>query len=163
MAGPIEEKSHYKTIGRARATGLYHGMLYRRLPTGADRSRWVLESITPQGFDSPLAAAEYMNECLPGFPPLNVPEMARAFAAGIPDLPPGTEIELRVFNPRAKNPAPKSSLPMVLVRVDGQESEIELSIEQLLRLVESRTVELDSDILDPNLSCGYVYFRVNQC
>lgn len=159
----LQEKSHYKTIGRARETGLYHGFLYRRLPSGPGRSRWILESVTPQGFDSPLAAAEYMNACLPGLPPLNLREMADAFAAGIPDLPQGAEVELRVFNPRAKAPAPKSSFPQILVTVDGQASGMSLSVGQLLRLIQARVLELDSDNYDPNLSCGYVYFRTNQC
>jgi hypothetical protein len=163
VAGLLQEKSHYKTIGKSRDTGLYHGMLYRRLPSATGRSRWVLESTTPQGFDSPLAAAEYMNSCLPGLPPLDVVEMAKAFAVGLPDLPPGAEVELRVFNPQSANPAPQASLPKIRVRVDGQPVDMDLCAAQLLRLIESRTVEFHSDNFDPSLSCGYVYFRSNQC
>lgn len=163
MAGLMHEKSHFKTIGKARATGLYHGMLYRRLPSGSGRSRWVLESTTPQGFDSPLAAAEYMNACLPELPALNLPEMAKALSACLPELPPDAEIELRVFNPKAANPAPRESFPEIRVWANGQETDIKLAVEQLLRLIQSRTVELVSDNFDPRLSCGYVYFRANQC
>lgn len=163
MAGLLQEKSHFKTIGKGRETGLYHGILYRRLPSSTGRSRWVLESTTPQGFDSPLAAAEYMNACLPEFPALNLPEMARALSAGVPELPPDAEIELRVFNPKSANPAPRDSFPTIRVMSGGLETDMELTVAQLLRLIESRTVELDSDNFDPSLSCGYVYFRVSQC
>lgn len=160
----LPDNSHYKTIGKARATGLYHGMLYRRLPTGVARSRWVLESTTPQGFDSPLAAAEYMNACLPDLPPLNVSEIASAYASGIPEIPLGSEVELRIFKPQDMASGPSSSFPAeVIVRVDGQETEINLTVEQLLRLVQARVLELDSDTFDRNLSCGYAYFRTNQC
>jgi hypothetical protein len=47
--------------------------------------------------------------------------------------------------------------------VEGQDSDLDLTVDQLSRLVQARVLELDSDNFDPNLSRGYVYFRTNQC
>jgi len=160
----LQDHSHYKTIGKARATGLYHGFLYRRLPSGNGRPRWLLESTTPQGFDSPLAAAEYMNTCLPDLPPINVLEMERAYAAGVPEIPLDSEVELRLLKTQDPGQGFNSLFPVeVYVRVEGQDSDLDLTVDQLSRLVQARVLELDSDNFDPNLSCGYVYFRTNQC
>lgn len=150
----LPEYDHYVTVGK-KADGKYYGLVFNWVKCPDGQFRWCLGSITREGFFSSEEAAEHINAYRPAGPPgMNISMMQAVSGKEVPDLSPGTVVEVRLYNPRSRNPDPRSQFPEIYVQGYS------IDAPTLARMIQGHLLELEFENFDPELSCGYAYFRV---